>query len=1356
MSHARLWLLLAALTAPALGRAQDDDWSVARPTSRRRPRHPSLPAGTARPVARHSPASSPAASVDATRARRDRMIAALTQSALRSGTDDDATLAVLLRLVRERDGSIDALVADFETRARARDAPFEVDLALGHLYREAGRFDDALARYASAERIAPDRPAPALAMAALLQRMDRHADARAALERALTHTHDRAQYVDTLRRLVDASLAQGELEAARAFHRRLVAADPTRVGVRRELADALVTRGLHREAVAELRSLSRSLAGDNRVLPPVLRDLGRALAADQQYDEALGVHRRALALAGADAGVRRELYDAITEVHVARNTLPAWITELEHMGGGTDAHVRAMLLGRLHEQAGNPGSAITAYRRAVALRPGELDGHVRLAQLYHQQGMRGDEVATYRRLVVLSPRDPRVAVDLADLLLVQGQRDEAFRILAQASARAGSDTNVHERLAEVYARHGRQQDALREIELVARYDPSSPAGLAALGRQYMELGQNERALATWRRILDMSRDRARGAATLAEVYADNAMLEQAAEMYTLAIGLRPDELDYHRGLATVLERNRRFDPAETEWRRVIELARADRETRAHARESIVRLWGLRAQLPMRAQRLRAAFDGTPPDLEAGRDLAEVLARLHRSAEAVEVLRRIVLAEPSDVTSLVALDRALTQQGDLAGAIEVLQRLVAADPRRAREGYQRMAQHAMALHRDEQAIEFATRAVQLNDQDATAHLRLAELYRARNDTAHAMAALRRALELNDRLYATYFQLADLYLGYANRPDEAVALYRRVIALSPDDDDVLRAGRLATQVAIAAELGPELERALSAASAAAPARAVFRRLLVAYYDAQARPWIHRLNTGSAEPSAHARAQLDQLGRRALAPLLDALGDSDPAQQGIALDLLGYLGRPGAATALLAMAESPDPSGSARAATAHRRLQRRALLAAAPLVDARMVPRLAAFLGADDSWDLRVAAIWALGHVRGTAAVPVLIPQLAAGQQEPARTMAALALWGTTDARARAELQRVVRSDPNDRVRTAALLALAGAVEPADVPMLLAQLDAGPGGGSLREAAAVALGLRRDERAVPALCRLLFAPGDGTDHVQRAAARALVAMGGGSRAMAERNARVFDDGANLDAMLTTMLHADRGPLDATVVFARYAPELRAAAASALRGVPEHARAALERLRDPATFPPFATSAAGSQASDAFGELRESLAELAALSATHADASVRRAAVAMLAGLRSEPAVAALQRAVADSDEAVSTRALAALAALPPTEPIVASIVGRLNAESSWSVRIAAVEALARIASPAATAALMRTLRSDDYEVVRIAAARALAADRSESSVADALREVATGDPAESVRQAAQAALLEPLREH
>jgi tetratricopeptide (TPR) repeat protein len=1288
MRRLRVLLVAAALAAPAVAHAQDDEWSITRHPGHPHtpPHHPGTP-GTQHPgtpgghpnTTSHPGTPPVSATSDPTRDRRNRMIAALTQSVLHDANDDSAPLTVLTRLVRERDGSIDTLVTDFETRARAANNDAAPHLALGHLYRESGRFEDALRAYADAERIAPNNPSPARAAGALYRRMDRNTEARAAYERSLQHTGNRSQQTDTLNALVEIALDSHDVPGARTYHARLIALDRTNSTFRRQLADALLSRHLYADAITEFQTLARAMSGDNRVLPPVLRDLGRAYAGNNQLDEALATYRRALAIAGGDAGIRREIYDAMTEVFTARNTLPQWITELERMGaGGRDAYERAVLLGRLQDQAGNTTGAIAAYRRAVTLRPNDIDAHVRIAQLYHQQGMRAEEIAEYRRLVALAPHESRFVVELADLLVSEGHADEAFRMLAEASARAGSDPDVHERLAEVYARHGRQQDALREIELVARFDPTSPEGLIALGRQYMELGQRDRALATWHRILDVSRDRARGAVALAEVYADNAMLNESIEMYQEAVRLRPNELDFHRGLASVLERARLFDAAILEWRRVIELAQNDRDMRRHARESIVRIWGIQNRLPAQIAALETQFGHNPPDLEAGRDLAEALIRAHRPEDAERVLRRITELDPSDVISLVALERVLTQRGDLASAITVLRRLAEADPRRAREWYQRMAQHALALHRDEEAIEYATRAVQLNDQDATAHLHLAELYRARNDMGHAIASLRRAIELNDRLFPTYFELADLYLGFENQPARAVELYRRVIALAPDDDYVNRAGRQAIQIAPAAGLAEALERDLSAASAANPTRAVFRRLLVAYYDAVARPLINRVREGSAQESAHARQDLAHLGARAIAPLLDALADTDPAQQRIALDILGYLGNANAASALLAVAETTSADGEIR---------RRALAAAGALGDARALPRLVHLVSGQPETVLATIAAWSIAHVRGPAASAALVRVLETpGGPPEVRTMAALGLAGTRDPRARAALRSALGSDTQSSVRAAAAYGLGGGIDRSVLSILLVSLDTG--NDVLRRAGAVALGASgATDVAVPALARSLFAPDDAlrpgsNAPLRRVSAHALARLAGSSD---DSRSRVFDDPA-LAVSGTRMLDALLDPperADGAGALVRFRREITEAARDALRGLPERVEIAVRAFAEPDALDPLVDADGIAHVEGARQALTQMLNELVpafAAHVTHPDLAIRRATVRTLSQIDSPDAVAALARAAADPDETLASMALAALARHGDDAHAFEAIAGRLDAASSWSLRAAA----------------------------------------------------------------------------
>ena len=55
----------------------------------------------------------------------------------------------------------------------------------------------------------------------------------------------------------------------------------------------------------------------------------------------------------------------------------------------------------------------------------------------------------------------------------------------------------------------------------------------------------------------------------------------------------------------------------------------------------------------------------------------------------------------------------------------------------------MANYALQLYRDDQAIAYAERSVALNTDDAQAYQRLGELYRARQNVEQAIAAFERS-------------------------------------------------------------------------------------------------------------------------------------------------------------------------------------------------------------------------------------------------------------------------------------------------------------------------------------------------------------------------------------------------------------------------------------------------------------------------------------------------------------------------------------------------------------------------------------------------------------------------------------
>jgi HEAT repeat protein len=192
--------------------------------------------------------------------------------------------------------------------------------------------------------------------------------------------------------------------------------------------------------------------------------------------------------------------------------------------------------------------------------------------------------------------------------------------------------------------------------------------------------------------------------------------------------------------------------------------------------------------------------------------------------------------------------------------------------------------------------------------------------------------------------------------------------------------------------------------------------------------------------------------RLGRRAVEPLIDRLGDDDAAVRENAAWVLGQVG------------------------------------------DARAVEPLAKAL-TDPVAKVRWRAATSLGAIRDGAAVEPLIRALS-DEDLGARTAAAQALAELGDRTAVLPLLTVLRSTAAAQTRAAAVLALQGLGDPAAVEALLEALaDAHD---DVSRAAALALGRLRDGRAVEPLVGLV-ADRARSELLRYDAARALGALGG-----------------------------------------------------------------------------------------------------------------------------------------------------------------------------------------------------------------------------------------------------------------
>src|SRR5439155_21647478 len=143
--------------------------------------------------------------------------------------------------------------------------------------------------------------------------------------------------------------------------------------------------------------------------------------------------------------------------------------------------------------------------------------------------------------------------------------------------------------------------------------------------------------------------------------------------------------------------------------------------------------------------------------------------------------------------------------------------------------------------------------------------------------------------------------------------------------------------------------------------------------------------------------AAADLRRLGGHGLRPLLGVLVDGEPAQQRVAVALLGGVGNPSAAPALFKLALSHKVR-EREDRTAAVELREQAALAAAEVATARDLPSLGKLMSESEK-QVRVAAVHGYGRIDDKRAQAALVAALDDGATDvQAIACSALGVYGS----------------------------------------------------------------------------------------------------------------------------------------------------------------------------------------------------------------------------------------------------------------------------------------------------------------------------------------------------------------------
>ena len=482
--------------------------------------------------------------------------------------------------------------------------------------------------------------------------------------------------------------------------------------------------------------------------------IGKALAAEGEYREALAQLRLAVEREPSDAYLRLELAglayrlgrndEALTQAREARRLSP---DDPDVLGGVAD-----VLLGLAGDRDELVGEAQQVLERRLELVPDDPQTLHSLGRLHHSRGDFGRAEEMYRRLLAAAPESRAAGSQLLQLLLQRGKKDEAAALLRDQLAETPdvlearlsladllSDLDDHAGAVEVLRAAPAGQAAHPEVARRLAFELYRTGDLAGASALLDELlararssdgGSGERSapsrvelqLRLFRALL--LEEQGRGGEALTELEQLHAAMPGDPEVglslaRLLAGGERAAEAErLLRELLTRLERSGdektptadrvRLELAQIlaerdEWQGVLALAEAVDQTEASEGGLATAALLVRADalvgLGRTDEALAALQPGSGPAAGAiVAKRAEVLLGLDRDAEAAQELAKLGQGRAADQHAAEVYQRA----GRHDQAVPVLERLVRAEPEsmelrfRLAAAYERTGQRPLAV------------------------------------------------------------------------------------------------------------------------------------------------------------------------------------------------------------------------------------------------------------------------------------------------------------------------------------------------------------------------------------------------------------------------------------------------------------------------------------------------------------------------------------------------------------------------------------------------------------------------------------------------------------------------------------
>lgn len=330
--------------------------------------------------------------------------------------------------------------------------------------------------------------------------------------------------------------------------------------------------------------------------------------------------------------------------------------------------------------------ALEQYTKLSELEPGTAENYLRMAQLDRRLGKFDQAEASLLRAKQLSPGSLEVLYNQALLYEDQGRYDDAVKVLTDAVAgikgQGGGQENssaltiLYEQLGHVYREERKYPEAVQTFQEMAKLGPEAQKRAEMLLIDtYRESRDIDTAIAEAKKALDASPKDTNLTVTLAMLYGEKSETAQGTKLLQGLLQGNDADQEIYIDIAQVQERGRQYADAEQSALKAEQMAR-DNEDKETAWYMLGAVYERQKKFDLAEQEFRKVLDVNPTNAAVLNYYGYMLAnRGVRLDEATSLIQQAVQQDPNNGAYLDSLGWAYYKQNKLTEAEEYLQKAV---------------------------------------------------------------------------------------------------------------------------------------------------------------------------------------------------------------------------------------------------------------------------------------------------------------------------------------------------------------------------------------------------------------------------------------------------------------------------------------------------------------------------------------------------------------------------------------------------------------------------------------------------------------------------------------------------------